>query len=112
MVVRRSVRESPETVHWVAHRPATTETFEAVVAPRRRLAPKTPQHVELESERLRAGGTLQAWHRASSEFTRPDDVLVVWGTFHRDLAAAAGRGGRRLDALVGALEVLLVANPA
>lgn len=147
-------RQDPETVHWIAHRPATSETFEAVVAPRRVLAPATPRHVELSPERLHGGVTLDAWHGAWREFVRPDDVLVVWGTFYRDLAATdglplplptvdlreeaskilrrrlgtldkciaalgatpsrlglAGRGGRRLDALVGALESLRVAAP-
>jgi DTW domain-containing protein len=142
-------RRAPETVHWIAHRPATNETFEAVVAPRRGLAPATPTHVELSPKRLLGGVTPQEWHRAWREFVRSDDVLVLWGTFYRDLAVAdglplalsavdlreeasrilgrrlgtldrctaavggtpsslglRGRGGRRLDALVGALEVL------
>ena len=142
-------RQEPETVHWIAHRPATAETFEAVMAPRRVLAPATPEHVELPPERLRAGGTVRDWHDAWIDFTRPDDILVMWGTFYRDLASAdglplvfpslnlrteasrllrrrvgtvekalaslgatpaplglPGRGGRRLAALVGALESL------
>jgi DTW domain-containing protein YfiP len=142
-------REDPETVHWVAHRPATSETFEAVMAPRRVLANGTPLHVELSSEHLRAGGTVQQWHDAWKGFARPGDILVMWGTYYRDLAAGdglplsvpsmnlrdevsrllrrrfgtveasmaslgatptplalPGRGGRRLAALVGALESL------
>lgn len=142
-------REAPETVHWVAHRPATAETFEAVMAPRQVLADATPGHIELSPERLEAGGTVQQWHDAWTGFTRPDDILVMWGTYYRDLAAAdglplsvpsmnlrdevsrllrrrfgtveasldslgatptplalPGRGGRRLAALVGALESL------
>jgi tRNA-uridine aminocarboxypropyltransferase len=142
-------REEPETVHWVAHRPATTETFEAVMAPREVLAQGTPQHIELSPERLRAGCTREQWRDAWRGFVRPDDILVMWGTYYRDLAAAdglplagpsinlrdevtrllrrrfgtieasmaslgaapaplalTGRGGRRLAALVGALESL------
>jgi DTW domain-containing protein YfiP len=142
-------RETPETVHWVAHRPATAETFEAVMAPRHVLAEATPEHLELSPERLRAGCTRQQWHDAWTGFTKPNDILVMWGTYYRDLAAAdglplavpsmnlrdeatrllrrrfgtveasmaalgatptplalAGRGGRRLGALVGALESL------
>ncbi len=83
-------REEPETVHWVAHRPASNETFEAVMAPRQALAQATPDHVELSPERLRAGVTLRQWHDAWTGFTRPDDVLVMWGTYYRDLAAADG----------------------
>jgi DTW domain-containing protein len=142
-------REEPETVHWVAHRPATAESFEAVVAPRRALAEATHEHVELPPERLRAGGTVRQWLDGWTEFSRPDDILVTWGTYYRDLAAAdglplavpsmnlrdevsrllgvrfgnveaslgplgatpallalPGRGGRRLAALVGALDSL------
>ena len=142
-------RREPETVHWVAHRPATAETFESILAPRQVLAPATPDHVELPPERLRAGGSVREWHDAWTGFTRPDDILVMWGTYYRRLAAAeglplafssvdvraeasrvlgrrfgtietaldalgatptplplAGRGGRRLAALVGALASL------
>ncbi len=144
-------RETPETVHWVAHRPATDETFEAVMAPRQVLAEATAEHLELSPERLRAGCTRQQWHDAWTGFTKPDDILVMWGTYYRDLAAAdglplavpsmnlrdeatrllrrrfgtveasmaalgatpaplalSGRGGRRLRALVGALESLRI----
>jgi DTW domain-containing protein YfiP len=142
-------REPPETIHWVAHRPATAETFEAVLAPRRSLAKDTPAHVELSPEHLRSGCSPRQWHDAWSSFTTPDDILVMWGTYYRDIAAAdglplsvpsmnlrdevtrllrrrfgtveasmeplgatpapltlPGRGGRRLAALVGALESL------
>jgi DTW domain-containing protein YfiP len=147
-------RSVPETVHWVAHRPATDETFEAVTAPRQVLAKGTPDHIELSPERLRAGGTVQQWHDAWKDFSKPDDILVMWGTYYRDLAAAdglplaapsmnlrdeasrslhrrlgtleaslsslgatpaplalSGRGGRRLSALVGALESLRATAP-
>ena len=66
------------------------ETFEAVMAPRRPLGPATADHIELPRERLRAGGTVQDWHDDWREFTRPDDILVMWGTFYRNLAAADG----------------------
>jgi DTW domain-containing protein YfiP len=83
-------RADPETIHWVAHRPASGETFEAVVAPRRPLAPATPKHVELPRDRLLAGESVENWHRAWRDFARPDDVLVLWGTFYRDLAVDEG----------------------
>jgi DTW domain-containing protein YfiP len=79
-----------ENVHWLAHRPATGETFEAVVAPRRPLSPATADHVELPAERLLSGATLELWRRSWESFTRPGDTLVVWGTFPRELAAAEG----------------------
>jgi DTW domain-containing protein len=142
-------RAEPETVHWVAHRPVTGETFEAVVAPRRVLAPATPTHIELTADRLRAGIDVAAWHAAWRAFSRPDDILVTWGRYYAALAAGdglplppaaldaraeasrvlqrrlgtledctaalgatpmplglAGRGGRRLAALVSALQSL------
>jgi DTW domain-containing protein YfiP len=83
-------REAPEIVHWVAHRPATAETFEAVMAPRQVLAEGTSEHVELSPGRLCAGGSVEQWHDAWKGFTRPDDILVMWGTYYRDLAAADG----------------------
>jgi hypothetical protein len=94
---------------------------------------------------------VRQWHDAWTAFARPDDVLVMWGTYYRDLAVAdglplavpsmnlrdevsrllglrfgtveasmaslgaapaplalAGRGGRRLAALVGALQSLRI----
>lgn len=83
-------REDPETVHWVAHRPATSETFEAVVAPRHVLAAGTAEHVELSPERIEAGCTLRQWHEDWAGFTKPDDILVMWGTYYRDIAATDG----------------------
>lgn len=83
-------RQDPETIHWVAHRPATGERFEVVVAPRRALAPATPHHVELPRDRLLRGETVEGWQRSWRAFSRPDDVIVLWGTFYRDLAMGEG----------------------
>jgi hypothetical protein len=77
-------------VHWVAHRPATGESFESVVAPRRGLAPNTPAHLALSEERLFAGSTVAHWHASWNAFARPDDLVVLWGTFYRDLALREG----------------------
>jgi DTW domain-containing protein YfiP len=87
---RDPARQEPETIHWVAERLATGETFEAVVAPRRALAPATPDHVMLPRERLLGGGSVESWQRAWREFARPDDVLVLWGTYYRNLAEREG----------------------
>jgi DTW domain-containing protein YfiP len=87
---RDPARREPEIVHWVAHRPATGESYEAVVAPRRPLAPSTPDHVDLAEARLTAGESAEAWRRSWQTFVRPDDLVVHWGTFHRSLAAAEG----------------------
>lgn len=83
-------RQDPETIHWVAERPSTGDRFEALVAPRRSLAPATPMHVEVPAERLLAGTNVRNWHDSWRAFSRADDVLVLWGTFYRDLAAGEG----------------------
>jgi DTW domain-containing protein YfiP len=94
----RRDRPPPEIVHWLAHRPATGAAYEAVVAPRGSLAPGTANHTELSDERLLAGATLGDWHRSWAAFTRPDDILVQWGTYYGELAAGDGLAvGGRLD---------------
>jgi DTW domain-containing protein YfiP len=92
-------RPPAEIVHWLAHRPATGATYEAVVAPRRSLAPGTTKHTELPDERLLAGETLAHWHRSWAAFARPDDIFVQWGMYYGELAAGEGLavGGGRLD---------------
>jgi DTW domain-containing protein YfiP len=87
---RNPERPAPEIVHWVAHRPATGETYEAVVAPRVALAPSTPLHIGLSAARLVGGGTLESWHQGWRAFSRPDDLLVQWGHYYGELAAANG----------------------
>jgi DTW domain-containing protein YfiP len=142
-------RPEPELVHWLAHRPATRETFEMIVRPRHPLGSKTCEHVELSEPQLRSGRTIEDCRDAWTGFIRSDDVLVLWGAFYRDLARKEGlslenpaidlrdetsrvfkrkmgtldkatetvgstpvrlellgRGGRRLNAMVGALEEL------
>ena len=96
---RDPARQPPEIVHWVAHRPATGDTYEAVVTPRRPLAPTTPGQIELPSARLCAGDSVDAWRRSWNAFARPDDVVVSWGRFYSDLAAEDGLAfpGRALD---------------
>jgi len=84
---RDPARRDPEIVHWVAHRPATGETFDVVVAPRRPLAPHTPAQVELSPETIRAGGGVSDWLRAWRDFARPDDIVVSWGSFFCQVAA-------------------------
>jgi DTW domain-containing protein YfiP len=81
-------RPEPEIVHWLGYRPATGETYEAILAPRRALAPATSSHVQLADARLRAGVGVEAWRQSWRAFSRPDDVLVTWGTYYRDLARA------------------------
>jgi DTW domain-containing protein YfiP len=94
-------RPEPEIVHWVAHRPSTGESYAAVIAPRRALAPSTPRHIALSDEQLRAGGSIADWQRSWRAFVRPGDLLVQWGRYYGGLAAHDGidldREGATLD---------------
>jgi DTW domain-containing protein YfiP len=83
-------RPPPEIVHWLAHRPATGARYELVVAPRQPLGPGTGRHTELLESRILAGATVAAWRQSWAGFARPGDVLVQWGTYHAELAAAEG----------------------
>lgn len=87
---RQHDRPPSEIVHWLAVRPATGETYEAVVAPRQPLAPAIAARLGLDEQTLRAGQTLESWRRSWAEFLRPDDVPVTWGMFHVELAATEG----------------------
>ena len=87
---RQRERPEPELVHWLAARPATGETYEAVIAPRRPLAPPIAARLGISEDELRAGQSVESWRRSWSEFLRPDDLLVSWGMFHVGLAAADG----------------------
>jgi DTW domain-containing protein YfiP len=88
---RRGDRWEPaEIVHWVAHRPSTGERYQAIVAPRRPLAPGTPKHTGLPAEQLRGGVGAEAWRQSWQDFLRAGDVLVQWGTYYGDLAESEG----------------------
>jgi DTW domain-containing protein YfiP len=97
--VREASPHEPELVHFVASRPATGELYEALIAPRRPLAPATPHHVGLPAPQLLAGGTVEAWRQSWQAFARPDDILVQWGSFYTNLATADGLTlpSRRID---------------
>jgi DTW domain-containing protein YfiP len=83
-------RTPPETVHWLARRLATGETFEAVLAPRGRLAPSTCRHIRLAPEVLAAGESWTGFAQRFRAFLRPTDVLVAWGHFPLGTLAAGG----------------------
>jgi hypothetical protein len=71
----------PETVHWLAKRLSTGESFEAVIAPRRPLAPSTCHHIQLSQDTLAAGESWDTFIARFRAFLRPTDVLVYWGHF-------------------------------
>ena len=94
----RERRSRDELVHWVAHRVATGETFELIVAPERPLSPSTSFHIELTDETLLAGASRAELAEQFARFLRPSDLLCAWGHYGLDLAIASGVApGERLD---------------
>ena len=79
-----------ELVQWVARRLSTGETFEAVIAPRQRLAPSTTSHTQLSEERLGAGETFARFTERWRAFLREDDVVCAWGHYARRLLLEDG----------------------
>lgn len=86
----RERRRRDELVHWVAHRVATGETFELIVAPERPLSPSTSFHIELTDETLLAGCSRAELAERFARFLRPGDLLCAWGHHGLDLAIASG----------------------
>ena len=96
---RRPGGHPPEIVHWLARRPRSGEMFEAVIAPRRPLAPSTPSHIRISRERLAEGESWDGFRARWAAFARPDDVLCSWGRFPLDLLESEGvsLSGTRVD---------------
>jgi tRNA-uridine aminocarboxypropyltransferase len=79
-----------ELVHWAAYRPHTGEQFECVLAPQNPVAPNTPHHVDLTTERLQGGCEPRAFERAWRSFAQDTDVVCSWGYFPISLLRRAG----------------------
>jgi hypothetical protein len=86
----RSEGPPPEIIHWVAHRRRTGETFEAVVEPRRPLAPSIPSYIGIPPARLTAGESWASFRARWEAFVRPDDFACTWGRYAPDLLEAEG----------------------
>lgn len=82
----------PEPVHLVAQRVATGEIFQAVIAPRRPLAPNVPYHIGLETAQILAGEPLADAMARWERFVQPEDVLCGWGRFTRTVLEGADPG--------------------
>ncbi len=87
---RARVRYPDELIHWVAHRPASGEEFELIIAPRSPLAPKTTTHVGLSEAQLREGHAPDDVLRQWRDFQRDSDIVCSWGTYALNLFAATG----------------------
>jgi len=87
---RRPGGHPAEIVHWVARRARTGETFEAIIAPRRPLAPAIPRHIRIPTERLAAGESWESFRARWTAFARPDDLICAWGRYPLDLLEGEG----------------------
>ncbi|HEY3357660.1 MAG TPA: tRNA-uridine aminocarboxypropyltransferase [Polyangia bacterium] len=79
-----------ELIHLVAHRPASGESLEVIVAPTRALAPGTCEYTGLAAGLLAAGGDAAALDARWRAFGRPTDVVCAWGSSSTQLLRAAG----------------------
>jgi DTW domain-containing protein len=70
-----------QLVHWIAHRPSTGGTFEAIVAPTGPLSPSTGFHTRLSDDVLAAGMSRAQLLAAYAKFARPADVMCAWGHY-------------------------------
>jgi hypothetical protein len=95
-------------VQWLAWRPATGESFEAIVAPRGPLAPSASVQLRIDAATLAAGEPWAAFRARWEAFVREDDVLCGWG--HFPIATLANEDirlpGARLDARVVASQLM------
>jgi DTW domain-containing protein len=80
----------PEIVHWVARRARTGEMFEAVIKPRRPLAPSIPRFIGIAPARLAGGESWDSFRARWEAFVRPDDFACTWGRYASDLVEAEG----------------------
>ncbi len=82
-------RPPPEVVHWTAAG-ADGRAFDAIMAPAYPLGPSVARYIELSADRLKAGEDPIAAQGRWTAFRRPDDVVLVWGTYHLGLVRRAG----------------------
>jgi DTW domain-containing protein YfiP len=87
---RGSVDQPAEIVHWIARRARTGETFEAIIAPRRPLAPAVPGHIRITPERLARGESWDCFRARWGAWTRADDVICAWGRYPVDVLESEG----------------------
>lgn len=81
----------PELVQLVAERLSTGERFEALLRPLRPLAPSVPLHLDLPASALDAAEPRAAVLERWSRFVTPEDTLVGWGRYCRDLLEHEGQ---------------------
>ena len=81
----------PELLHVVAERlGGEGERFEAVLAPRRPLAPSAAHHLGLSEEAILAGESVPDAQLRFAAFLRDDDRLCAWGDYPRERLTREG----------------------
>ena len=100
-----------ELIQLVAFRPATGERFEALIAPRRPLAPRSPDHLRVPASRLLAGEPAVEALRRFARFVRDTDLYIGWGNFTPALLEVEGAQQRPFHDLRPAMMRRLQRNP-
>jgi len=80
----------PELIHLAAVRLATGEVFNRFLVPRRELAPRAADHLDVPREMLLGGDGVEAVLGEWRRFFGPEDRLVGWGGFAWELLAREG----------------------
>ena len=106
------VQGAPELLQLVALRPSTGARFEALLAPRRPLAPRAPSHLELPAERLLSGEPVAPALERFAAFLREGDVFCGWGGYALDLLAHEGGPSRPFVDLRAAAQRRLRQRPS
>ena len=77
-----------ELVQWLALHWQSGTRFEALVAPRRPLGPRVPDHIGLPADVILRGEDIERFHARWRQFLPSDAVLVTWGRYARELLVA------------------------
>ncbi len=93
---RVDVPGRPELLHLVARR-STGDVFEAVLAPRRPLAPNAAFHLGVPSERILSGESIESFRARWQSFLTPQDLLAGWGTYTGHLLTTEGMPAPYVD---------------
>ncbi len=79
-----------ELIQLSACRVHTGETFDAVLAPRHPLAPRTALHIGVPEERLLSGAPIPEVLEQWRSFVRDSDLVCTWGHYAATLFDAVG----------------------
>jgi len=86
-----------ELIQLVAERVSGGERFQALLRPQRSISPSATRHLDLNDQLLREAPAREVVLQTWQAFLRPDDVLVGWGHFCRDLLHREGLDRPFLD---------------